>query len=85
MDSNRSTRINGHLIEEYWWAGSFVVYVDNCSTEETYEEAIKRLNAVCEVCKHYQEFADTERCDIDNTQTTASWRGDCNDFECFNI
>ena len=43
MTAERKTEVNGHRVEEYYWAGKMVVYIDNFSTEETYKEAVKRL------------------------------------------
>jgi hypothetical protein len=43
MEINRTTRIGSDIIKEYYWAGIYVVYINNNITKETYEEAVKRL------------------------------------------
>jgi hypothetical protein len=45
MDRVRSVKVKGHFIEEYYWAGGFVVYIDNKHTDETFDEVVQRLNA----------------------------------------
>ena len=40
MTPERSTVINGKRIEEFYWAGNMVVYVDFKKYEGTYEDAI---------------------------------------------
>ena len=39
MNAERYTEINGKTIEEYYWAGKLVVYVNNFKFDGTYEEA----------------------------------------------
>lgn len=46
MSPERQTTIEGNKVEEYYWAGKYVVHVDNCATDESYDEAIKRLSAL---------------------------------------
>lgn len=29
MSPSRKREVNGHVVEEYYWAGDYVVYVDN--------------------------------------------------------
>lgn len=43
MTPDRKKTINGYKIEEYYWAEKMVVYIDNRVTEETFEEACKRI------------------------------------------
>lgn len=43
MDSQRSEVINGKKIEEFYWNGKAIVYVDNQKSELTFEEAVKKL------------------------------------------
>jgi len=43
MAPERSTEINGHLIEEYYWNGKMVVYVDHYRSNDTYEQACERF------------------------------------------
>jgi hypothetical protein len=33
-------KINGRLIEEYYWAGKWVVYVDNRAVSDTFEQVL---------------------------------------------
>ena len=42
MDSERSVKINGNLIEEFYWAGEIVTYVNNKLEKGTFEEVCKR-------------------------------------------
>lgn len=44
MTPDRQEVVNGHKVEEYWWGGEFVVYIDNLASELTYEEAIEILS-----------------------------------------
>jgi|SaaInl7_200m_RNA_FD_contig_41_1180555_length_1261_multi_6_in_0_out_0_2 hypothetical protein len=41
MSPDRRTEVNGNKIEEYYWAGKMVTYINNRAFEGTYEEAIK--------------------------------------------
>lgn len=43
MYPKRETTVKGHKIEEFYWAGSMVVYVDNHLVHESYNQAIQRL------------------------------------------
>ena len=43
MTPERKEMIGGHKVEEYYWNGKMVVYVDNKKTEETFAESCKRL------------------------------------------
>lgn len=45
MSPDRKTMINGHKIEEFWWAGSFCCYVDNMLSEWDYDKAVKYFSA----------------------------------------
>ena len=40
MTPERYRKIGGHLIEEFWWAGKPVVYVDNRASDKTYNEEL---------------------------------------------
>lgn len=44
MTPDRKTIIDDRKVEEFYWAGRLVVYIDNHLTDETYEAACKRLN-----------------------------------------
>lgn len=41
MKPDREKRVGRNLIEEYYWAGKWVVYVNNKRYDGTYEEAVK--------------------------------------------
>lgn len=41
MEPERKETINGHKIHEYYWAGDFVIYIDNYLFNGTWEDAIK--------------------------------------------
>ena len=43
MDSQRTETINGIKVEEYYWNGKVVVYVDNQKVEGTFEDACKAI------------------------------------------
>ena len=45
MSPERKTTIEGTTVAEYYWAGRYVVYVNNRATDESYEEAIERLES----------------------------------------
>lgn len=44
MSPERKAKIGGHTVEEFWWAGKRVVYIDNRLTDETFEAAVARLS-----------------------------------------
>lgn len=44
MTPDRKTIIDDRKVEEFYWGGRMVVYIDNQKTDETYEAACKRLN-----------------------------------------
>lgn len=43
MIPNKKRIINGHKIEEYYWAGVYPIYVDHKLVDETFKEACDRL------------------------------------------
>ena len=43
MTPERSTSINGRRIDEFYWHGEMVVYIDHRATEESYDDAVARL------------------------------------------
>lgn len=43
LSPERKKEINGHIIEEFYWHGEFLVYVDHCITQETFQQACDRL------------------------------------------
>jgi hypothetical protein len=44
MTADRKTIINGNKLEEYYWNGKMVVYINNHLTEMSYDEAVKSFN-----------------------------------------
>ena len=50
MNAERSVIINDTKISEYWWAGKMVVYIDNCASELSFENA-------CEAVKNKEKNA----------------------------
>lgn len=45
MNPERDALINGILVEEFYWNGGMVVYVNNRRSDKTFEEAIKEAEA----------------------------------------
>lgn len=43
MSPTRKTTIDGKLVEEYYWAGEYVVYVNHFKTMFTYEQVLELL------------------------------------------
>ncbi len=41
MRAERKEIVHGHLVEEYYWAGKTVVYIDNRLTDLSYSEAVR--------------------------------------------
>lgn len=41
MSPDRKKVINGQRIEEFYWAGKFVVYVNNRASDLSFEEACR--------------------------------------------
>ncbi len=44
MQPNKKTKIDENLIEEYYWNGQYIVYINNKRTSESFFEAKNRLN-----------------------------------------
>ena len=42
MNPQRKTEINGNKIEEFYWNGEMVVYVNDRRTDRTYDEEVRR-------------------------------------------
>jgi len=40
MNADRKININGVKIEEYYWAGKFVCYVNNKLSEKSFDEEV---------------------------------------------
>lgn len=38
MEAERKRIVKGHKVEEFYWNGRMVVYVDNCGTPGTFED-----------------------------------------------
>ena len=55
MRPERRSVVDGQQVEEYYWAGKMVVYVDHHATDESFEAACRRLK---------------ENTDADNTPPT---------------
>ena len=43
MEPTREKTVNGHRVSEYQYKKEITVYVDFSHTDETFEEAVKRL------------------------------------------
>lgn len=43
MTPDRKITIAGSRVEEFYWAGKMVVYVNNQLVSESFDEAVKRL------------------------------------------
>lgn len=43
MSPSRKATINGHVVHEYYWAGSWPVYVDNRLREGSFEDICAAL------------------------------------------
>lgn len=43
MSLEQYTEVKGRLIAEFYWAGSYVVYVDTMPFDGSYEEAIAKV------------------------------------------
>lgn len=43
MIPERTKKINGNIIEEYYWAGELVVYINNRLSNYTFEQAVEAL------------------------------------------
>jgi hypothetical protein len=51
MSPNREKKIGSHHIEEFYWAGRMVVYVDNRKTEQSFETACETIEQALERSK----------------------------------
>lgn len=43
MDANRTKKINGSKIEEFYWAGKMVVYINNRKFDGSFDKAIESV------------------------------------------
>lgn len=43
MTPERKTYVDGHLVEEFYWNGKMVVYVDHRATELSYDDIVYTL------------------------------------------
>ena len=46
MIPERSITVNGHLIEEFYWAGEMVVYIDHKLISLSYDNAVREQAAI---------------------------------------
>jgi len=46
MDAERKVTINGNKISEYWWAGKFIVYINNRASDLSFESACERAKNI---------------------------------------
>lgn len=44
MQPEKKTKINGTLIEKFYWNRGYLTYVDNRLTAETFESACQKIN-----------------------------------------
>lgn len=42
MSLEQQTVVNGHLVAEFFWAGNYIVYIDNVLFDGPYEDAIAK-------------------------------------------
>ena len=60
MTPHKTKSINGHKVEQFYWAGRMVVYVDNhLQKDQTFEEVCADLEeglAYIEDCDHYNTY-----------------------------
>jgi hypothetical protein len=45
MSPDRKQTVNGHAVEEFYWAGRWVVYVDGILSAQTFDQACKTLES----------------------------------------
>ncbi len=43
MSPDKKEIVNGKKVEEYYWGGKYVVYIDNRLFKGTYKEAITQI------------------------------------------
>lgn len=43
MTPDKKTKINGHIVEEFYWAGDLVTYVNNWRSRFNYEKTCEIL------------------------------------------
>jgi hypothetical protein len=44
MSPDKRQTVNGHKVEQYYWAGKNVVYIDNRLFDGSFDEAIRSLS-----------------------------------------
>ena len=54
MSPEKTKKIGPHLIEEFYWNGKMIIYVDNKKTNETFESACRGVE---ESLDHEQEIS----------------------------
>lgn len=45
MDAERSSNINGRRVEEFYWCGRYVTYVDFRKVDTVFDQTIKDIQA----------------------------------------
>ena len=45
MNPARKEYANGQMVEEYYWNGRMIVYIDNKLSGETFDDAVSRLRS----------------------------------------
>jgi len=66
MHPNRKTVINDSTIEEFYWCGRMVVYVNNYKTDKSFNQACKDAEYFCGICgQHYAVHGDDGSCVLD--------------------
>lgn len=48
MTPDRKEQIGPHKVEEFYWAGKMIVYVDNKLSSETFEAAVDGIKGALE-------------------------------------
>jgi hypothetical protein len=46
MSPERTAQVGSYFIEEYYWHGDFVVYVNNTSSDYEFDEAIAYYRSI---------------------------------------
>jgi len=69
MHSTRRIEINGYVVEEFYWNGRMVVYVDNRRVDRTYEAEVVQIEADDD--KRFAE--ECERDKVASLQNTDLW------------
>ena len=49
MTPERKAEISGHLVEEYYWNGTYCVYIDNRLSSLTWNSAVEQVKGPADV------------------------------------